>query len=180
MRWLTFSFFAMIAWVLQTTLAGRVTVLGVGPDWVFVLVVFFALYARRTDGFLAGWALGLGTDLMSIERLGLLSLGYGMTALLVGSIRHLVFLKSAWTHFAVTLMAGFVLQAYLGLYRVFQFPLGSAGPAGVFAEGAMISVYTAAWAPIVHYVLLRFSRGLGLHTSRYHHSGLLFAGQSRV
>lgn len=147
------------------------TIWYVKPDWVFVLVVFFSLYSRRRDAYLSGWILGITADLMSIERLGLLSMGYTLTAVMINAIRNLVFLKRGVTHFAVTLGGALFLQAGLAGYRAVTFP--DSTPLGVvLLEGAATAVYTALWAVPIHHILLKFSTGLGLHTSRYTHAGL--------
>ena len=171
MRWLTFAACAAVALILQTTLARRTALFHVRPDWVFAVVVFFALYCRRPDAYVAGWALGLAADLMSIERLGLLAVGYTLAAVMINAVRDLVFLKSPVTHFAVTLASALVLNAALAGYRILAYPVAAREWAAVLADGAATAVYTAVWAVPIHQILLKFSSGFGLHTSRYTHGG---------
>lgn len=180
MRWLTFAACAAIGLVLQTTIAGRAAIFNIRPDWMFVLVVFFALYGRRPDVYLAGWILGMATDMMSIERLGLLAVGYTLTAVTVSAARDLVFLKSAVTHFAVTLTAGLFLHAGLTAYRIVVFADSAAGWGVILLDGTATALYTAVWAVPMHHVLLKLSGRLGLHTSRYSHKRLVVLGSSRV
>ena len=177
MRWLLFAIIAPAGIVLQTTVAARTTIAGIQPDWMFVLVVFFGLYAPRRDAWLAGWLLGLLVDLTSIERLGLFSLSFFLVAVMVNSVRDLLFLKSFATHFFITLGAGLLLQCGLVAYRAALYPQSiDPWPAAVLMTGAA-ALYTAVWAIPIHHVLLRAARPLGLHTSRYTHRG---AGRSRL
>lgn len=180
MRWLTFSVLAAGVWVGQTTLAPRLSIGGVQPDWVLVLVVFFGLYGPERDGCVAGWVLGLGADLMSVERLGMMSLAYCLTAVAVRSVRELVFLKRPATHFVVTLCAGLILWCGVLAYRVVVYPGSVSGWSGAAAEGLAGALYSAGWAVGIHAVLLRFSRSLGLHTSRYTHRAMSAAGGAGV
>ena len=58
MRWLTFITLVVLVVSLQSTVAGRLTCLGAAPDWVLVLVVFYALHARAAQAMAAGWLAG--------------------------------------------------------------------------------------------------------------------------
>ncbi len=180
MRWLTFLVCAGMVLVLQTTLAGWASIMGVRPDWVLALAVFFGLYARRGDAFVAGWVLGLGADLLSVERLGLLAIAYCVAALLANSIRDLVFLKNAVTHFWVTLLVGVIVHTGLSVYRVAVYSGGAGGLGRALVEGVLVSLYTAGWAVLIHHVLLKGSRAFGLHTSRYGYRGGLRFGVAGV
>lgn len=179
MRWLTFAVCAVGVLTLQTTLAGLLSVGPVRPDWVFVLVVFFALYCPRNEAFLAAWLLGFGVDLLSIERLGLMAITYGITAILINAVREVVFLKSAVTHFVVTLCGGLILGAMLGVYRLVAFDADE-GWASVVLEGLGASVYAAAWAIPIHHVLGKFSRLLGLRVTGSPRVRPAGAGSTRV
>lgn len=173
MRWLTFVLCAVIGIILQTTLASRLAVFHVKPDWMFVLTVFFALYSTRRDAVLAGWILGLLVDLTSVERLGLMSAAFALTAMLVNAVRHLVFLKNSLTHFMVTVGAGLVLHAALSAYHVGVYAPGPGAWRAVLLERGMHVIYTGLWALPVHHCLLKCTRWLQLDTSSYGHAGLV-------
>lgn len=180
MNWLAFSICAAAGWIAQTTAAPWTAIGGLRPDWVFVLVIFFALYARRSDAILAGWILGLGVDLLSAERLGLFALVYCLLAVGVNAIRDYVFLKHAGTHFVVTLAAGVLAQSAFVAYRCVTGSLASEGVGRAIVFGCAVAVYSAAWAPPIHHLFLKVSGLFGLHTSRYSHRSLSVAGGSRV
>ena len=173
MRWLTFAVCAVIGIILQTTLAHRLAIFHVKPDWMFVLTVFFALYSSRRDAVLAGWILGLLVDLTSVERLGLMSAGFALTAVLVNAVRHQVFLKNSVTHFMVTVCAGLVLHAALAAYYVAVYAPGPGVWRAVLLERGAHAIYTGFWALPVHHSLLLCTRWLQLDTSSYGHAGLV-------
>lgn len=180
MKWWAFAVCVAGCVVLQTTIASRMAISAVRPDWMFVLVVFFGLYFRARDAYLAGWMLGFCADLASIERLGLFCVAYCLTAVVVNSIRDVVFLKNAVTHFVVTLAVGMMLQCGLVAYRVVLYSDSVAAWGPVMAEGVAVALYTALWAPLIAHFLLKGSGLLGLHTSRYTHRGAGRAGGERV
>jgi rod shape-determining protein MreD len=160
MRWLTFVILAIIAVGLQATVAPRLVWYGARPDWVLVLVVFYALHARGDQAMLAGWIAGVLADLMTLERFGLLSLSYGLAAVTVCGVREALFIKHPLTHFSVTLACALLVQTTWALYRlIVGLPLGPVLPI-LLACG-----YTAAWAPPAHWVLLKAQRFLGLGRS---------------
>ena len=169
MRWLAFVAVVIPVIILQTAIAGRLAVGGVRPEWLFALVVFFGLYGARGDAWLAGWLIGVGADLTSIERMGLFAISYCLVAVIVNSLRDLVFLKSHATHFFVTLLAGVVLQAAFVAYRSAFYPNSMTMWQPVVLHAGGSALYAATWAVFIHHYLLKASRLLGLHTSQYTH-----------
>ncbi len=161
-------------------MASRLAIEGVQPDLVLVLVVFFGLYAPRQDAYIAGWVLGLATDLMSIERLGLFSITFCAVAVMVNAVRNLVFLKSVATHLIITLAASLLAQIGLLAYRASVGAESVGAVHRVASECALIALYTAICATVVDSLLLRGSRVLGLHTSRYTHHGATRMRAARV
>ncbi len=164
MRWLTFGLLAGVTLCIQTTLAGSLRAFGVQPDFMLVLLVHYVLHARRSDGLIAGWILGLLTDLASVERLGIVSLVYGVTALVIWLIRDLVFVKHPLTHFFVTAVfcfwAHFALRLYDKLSYDNQESLISLG-----VLSGLTAVYTGLWAVLIHGGLLKVAGPLGLRAA---------------
>jgi rod shape-determining protein MreD len=160
MRWLTFITLVVLVVSLQSTVAGRLTCLGATPDWVLVLVVFYALHARADQAMAAGWLAGALADLLTIERFGLLSLTYGLVAVVVCQVRGWMFTRHPLTHFGLTLAAALVVRVGWSVYRA-AFDLSGDG---VLALG-WSCVYTALWAPPLHWVLLKMPRVLGIRRS---------------
>lgn len=165
MRWLTFAILAACAVCFQTTLAARFELLGMRLDLVFVVLVHYALQSHSSEGLLAGWCLGVMVDLTSLERLGVVALVYGLAALAIWSMRELMFRKHPLTHFMVTavscLCAQFALQGYAKIVH---------GPeiawAVLLARSVGAAVFTGLGAVLVHHLLLKIPRVLGLPISK--------------
>lgn len=172
MRWVTFLVLAAFVLTLQSVVAPRLELLGARPDWVLVVVVFFALRAARPEAMLGAWVLGACADLMTVERFGLLALSYGLAAVGVVSVREYVFRRRPLTQFVLTLLACLLLRlAWLLYCRMLYDPAGSL-LVDMAVDVVTASVYTAAWAPIWHAVLGRMPRTFGLPRPRYTFAGL--------
>jgi rod shape-determining protein MreD len=170
MKWPVFIAMAVLCVVLQTTIAPRLAVGRIRPDWILVLVVFFAMHVRGQDVLATGCLLGLLADLQSIERFGVLALAYTAAAGVVYYLRDHVFRAHPLAHLAVTFGAGYVVQLILLLAAwLFTGVGGGAWSSQVFG-GLLIAMYSALWAPLIHAVLLRLSPWVGIDVPRYSHS----------
>ncbi len=172
MRWLPFAIIAILTVTLHTTVGPRLALYGVRPDWILVVVVFFALHVRSIDTVPAGWVLGLLADLQSAERFGLMSIAYGLAALIVHLLREHVFRMHPLAHFAVTLAAGVIVQGVFALYCGLITGVGGGSLSAQLGSGMLIALYSALWAPLVHAVLLAAAPWLGVDTPRFTHARL--------
>ena len=180
MRWLTFLLLAGLALVFQSAIAPFVELFGVRPDWLLVVVVFFSLYARPSDAALGAWLIGFAADLMTIERMGLLSLSYLGAALLVSTIRGYVFCYRPGTQFIVTAIVCFIVHFAWWTYRhVLYDPAGSL-LLDFVQHVVLSSLYTAAWAPFIHRFLLMGRWWFGIPRPRYSHAGITTLVKSSV
>ncbi len=161
MRWLTFALLAVVTICFQTTIAPRLGAFGCYPDFMLILVVHYTLHARSADGLLAGWLLGLLVDLTGVQGLGLVAVVYGLLALGIWPIRDLVFTKHPLTHFSLTFLTCLVAQLALRGYFHLAYPL-TGSPIHALLPSVGSAAYTGLCAVVVHRILLRFSRGLGL------------------
>ncbi|NOT01627.1 MAG: rod shape-determining protein MreD [Phycisphaerales bacterium] len=166
MNWSVVAIVGLLAAAAQTTLASRVAIGAIRPDWLLVLTVFFGLYGRRREALICGWALGVLADLLSIERPGVMSAAYAFSALAANGIRDAVYLRNAATHFAVTALIGVFVYAGLTLYRAAVFPLPMGASIRAVLSDAGHVVYSCAWAIPIDAILLRLAAILGLRVSR--------------
>jgi rod shape-determining protein MreD len=172
MRWATFVIVAAGLLTLQTAVAPFLEVRGVRPDWLLVGVMYFALYARAKDGIIAAWAIGFCADLMTVERMGMISMSYALAALCATSVREYVFRYRAMTQFTLTLCICLMVQTTWMFYRRIMYVPEQAVWVEWSVGALLVSVYTALWAPLLHRLLLRLSRLLGIARPRYSHAGL--------
>lgn len=180
MRWFTFAILTAVLLTLQSSAAPWFEIFGARPDWLLVAVVFLALYARGYDAIIASWIIGACADLLTIERFGVLAISYALAAMLVTLSREYLLRYRARTQFAVVLVVGLLLQTGWMVYRRVSY-----GPAGSILTdwvgvSVLASVYTAAWAPLIHRGLLGMSRLLGITHPRYRYSGMRATGGAHV
>jgi rod shape-determining protein MreD len=180
MRWVTFLVLAVVVLTLQSVVAPRLELLGARPDWLLVVVVFFALRAAPRDAVLGAWVLGACADLMTIERFGLLALSYGLAGAAVTSVREYLFRSRPLTQFVVTLLVCLLLRFAWLLYRRMLYDPAGSLLVDMAIDVVTASVYTAAWAPVWHAVLGRMPRTFGLPRPRYTFAGLRRMGAADV
>ncbi len=165
MRWLTFALLAATTICIQTTVAAQLDILGVRPDFTFILVVHYALHSRSTYGPIAGWLLGAMMDLASVQRPGLISLLYGLAATLIWITRDMVFTRHPLTHFFMT---GLSYSAIVLVMRTYEkLTLGTSDTLlSIMIYALAAGLYTGLWAIPIHAMLMRISSGLGLGHDR--------------
>ena len=167
MRWVMFILVALVVLTIQSAVAPRVELLGARPDWLLVIVVFFALHACRRDAVLAAWMVGACADLMTIERFGLIALSYVLVALCVLSCRDYLFRLSSMTQFVVTMVACFLVRSGWIVYGRVMYGFADTLLSDLMIDVIATSVYTAFWAPPVHICFLRIRGAFGLARPRY-------------
>jgi|GEM_PF-1079286 len=172
LRWLAFGILGLLFLVLQSVVAPRLEFLGGRPDFLAVLVVFFAMHGRLPDVAVGAWTLGLVADLMSIERLGLMAISYMLIAILVAAVREYFFRFRGLTQFTVTLIACVLVHSGWLVYRQALY----AAPFSIVVDlggGILLgALCSAVVAPPVHKLLLPVSQTLGLDRPRYSYAGL--------
>jgi len=165
MKWLPFGILACITIICQTTFVRGMAINRICADWMFILAVHYALWGPRSDAAIAAWLLGLMVDLSSLDRVGLHAFCFGAAALAIIYVRQAVFRDHPLTHVAVTLVFAFAVRLMVAFYDWWSGPVpGSMG--GVFWPAFFTALYTAAWAPYLHWPLIRMGRWTGLKSPR--------------
>jgi rod shape-determining protein MreD len=171
MSWPAFMVVVVFTFVLQSTVAPRLELFGARPDWMLVVVVFYALHARPPQSIVAGWLTGLLADCATIERAGLVSITFGLTATLVALARDYVFRFGPLSQGLVTATAcAFVRMMWL-VYRVVVYGSFDSPGYDFGRQILLVSLYTGAWALPVHYGLLRLARVLRIPRPRHVYAG---------
>jgi len=167
MKWLPFAILAVIAIVCQTTVVQAMAVRSVWPEWTFILAVHYALWGAWPDAAIAAWLLGLIVDLQTAppDPIGLHAFCYGAAAWAILRVRQVVFRDHPVTHVVVTLVFTLAIQVLIGIYHGWK-RSGSAGSEGLWLTALFIAIYTAVWAPFLHWPLIRIGRWTGLRTVR--------------
>ena len=172
MRWLTFAVVTGLALTLQASLAPRLELFSARPDFLMIFIVFLGLHAPSNHAIAGAWILGVCADLMTIERFGVIALSYGLTSMIVTSLREYLFRYRVVTQTAVTLIACLLIRTVWTIYYHLMYDAWEPFLRDWLIGGVMVSVYTAAIAPFAFRVLLRMSRWLGIARPRYGYAGL--------
>ena len=136
-----------VAIVLQTLLAPSLEILGVRPDFPFLVVLLVAFYEGAAGGALGGFVAGLFVDLNSAQALGITSLANSVVAFGVGSVVDRLIRGSMLTRFLVALVAT-VLRDQILVF--FGDPGGLSGSFRLFLHSSLPGgIYTALLAPPV-------------------------------
>jgi rod shape-determining protein MreD len=119
MGWLKFIIYAYIALVLQT---GFLPV--AFPDylrpWALVILANLYLLSRPTEWtILLVWTIGLLGDLTSISPLGSQALSYGLYALLILTVRPVLFADSPIAHAVCSAIGVIVIAAIYAILTLF-------------------------------------------------------------
>ena len=180
MRWLTFVILTVLALTLQSAVAPRLELFSARPDFLLVVVVFLGLYAPSSDAIAAGWVLGVCADLMTIERFGVITLSYGLTAIIVTLPREYLFRYRVATQTVVTLTACLMVKTAWTMYYHLLYETPGPLLRDWLIGGVIASAYTAALAPLAFRVLLRMSRPLGIARPRYSYASQASQGRADV
>ncbi len=159
MRWLPFIILAYIGIVLQTTVAQRLEINHVRPDFVLIIALYYALSATSPDALIAAWLLGFTVDLCGQGQLGVFALGYGLMALLVVQFRDSMFRDHPLTSLFVTLICTWLVHLLAGVHFVLSHSHAQRSVIEMLLHSTYTAMYSAAIAPYLHWLLARL-RGL--------------------
>lgn len=165
MRWFPFILLAIAGIVCQTTVVPYIRLPGFGPDVMFILAVYYALWGPWPDAALAGLALGFVVDLFTIGhpgRIGLHAFFFGAASWGIIQVRQTLVRTHPMAQVLITLGFAVVVELSVALYHRW------AGPnhgASVGVGWALLSaLYTAALSPILLWALSRLNKLTGLRT----------------
>ncbi|MBE3036683.1 MAG: rod shape-determining protein MreD, partial [Candidatus Atribacteria bacterium] len=81
----------IVALVIQLTLINLVTILGVKPDLIMVVVVVFSLRKGEKEGIISGFTSGLLQDIFSTGLLGINALAKTVIGFTCGILKEKIF-----------------------------------------------------------------------------------------
>ncbi len=145
---------AFLGVVLRDTVFNGLSVAGGKPDFVLIMVVYFAIFRGSVQGGILGAALGMLEDLMTGRFIGINAICKGLIGYLVGySERNL-----HKNNFVVPMLA--VLVATFGnaiLYFLFSVIIGgNVGLESMLFSSIPDAVYNMCFSPVFYAVFYRF------------------------
>ncbi len=163
MRFLAYILLGYLAVGTQVGLAAYAQVNGTAPNVVLMVAVFIALQADTESGLLACFMLGLMTDLVSQQPMGLYALSFALAGLFASSASKLAYKGHPLTHFFLVLVGGVFTAIVLWLYGALRLDSGTRVPMLTLLGGAL---YSALLAPVLIGVLHRLRGVFGFSTGR--------------
>ncbi len=100
----------LVAFVLQSTIMIHFSVFGVAPNLVLCLVALFSFLYEKPYGMVMGIVFGLLLDICFAPVIGVSALSFFLVALLLGSIRHLLYQENLLSVIVTGLLSTVVFQ----------------------------------------------------------------------
>lgn len=147
----------LTAVLFQTTVLPKMTLFGVAPDLVLVLVICFALLEGPMSGASVGFSSGLLRDLLLDAPKGLTGLAYLIVGYVIGSVRPYVESASVLVPVSGVFLGSLAATA---LYEMLKALLGlQALPLGESVQMVLMTAfYNTLLVPFVYPLVRRFSQ----------------------
>jgi len=140
--------------LLQTVLAPRIAIGSLQPDFVILIVLFFALYRGSVRGAIFGFVVGFLEDLGNPQYLGLNALVKSVMGFMVGEVGRKTFPDNAFLLFILFAIAATGHDiVYLFVYH---WPRIGSAFVRIFTEAIPSALYTALIGTLVDRVAAMF------------------------
>ncbi len=168
MRWLFVAILAYTCLIIETAafrpggLAVQVDGHWVRPDMMLLVGMFLAFFFEPRHVFVAGWGLGLASDIVSVAgRLGLKALLFCLALYLVTYARTVISRTRPLTQFLVCLVVVFAVHL---VWYVTTLLVSGAGlsPVRSAEASALDALYSAVLAPYLFWLMLLLRSPLGI------------------
>lgn len=168
MRWTNFGILVVVTIVLQSSVC-RMFGLGAHrtmPDLLLMFAVMIAFRGGKDQAPLACWVLGLAKDLTSSAALGSYAVGFGLLGLAIVYFRELLYGESALLLMLLTFFSSMSVEHIALVFGSFRGEFSWQEYSGILTVLLLSAVFTAGLAPYGHWLLMKFSRQLGLSRRR--------------
>lgn len=145
---------AFLGIVLRDTVFNGLSVAGGKPDFVLILVVFFAIFRGSVQGGLMGVALGLLEDLMTGRFIGINAICKGLLGYLVGVSERNLYKNNFFVPIAAILAATFLNTVFYYLFSVLIG--GHVGLEKLILSTIPDAVYNMCFSPVFYAIFYNF------------------------
>ena len=145
---------AFLGIVLRDTVFNGLSVAGGKPDFVLILVVFFAIFRGSVQGGLMGVALGLLEYLMTGRFIGINAICKGLLGYLVGVSERNLYKNNFFVPIAAILAATFLNTVFYYLFSVLIG--GHVGLEKLILSTIPDAVYNMCFSPVFYAVFYNF------------------------
>lgn len=164
MRWVRFAILLLlVAFVQGGKLPDFVALkIGAKPDFLLILLVFFALHCYGYEAVITSFAIGFAADIAS-GSLGPYLISFGLCGATLGNLRQFIAIRR--TLHVIAAVAATALVAGL-LTQLLTFFEGQSCPSGWFSLLLGMAIYSGLVAPYLFSALLSMIDWLGV--KKYH------------
>ena len=154
MRVVVLFLVAFLGIVLRDTVFNGLSVAGGKPDFVLIMVVYFAIFRGSVQGGLLGAALGLMEDLMPGRFMGINAICKGLIGFMAGYSERNLHKNNFFVPIAAVLIATFGNAV---LYYLFSVMIGgNVGLDTMLFTSIPDAVYNMCFSPVFYAVFYRF------------------------
>lgn len=156
MRYFVMTVLFFIGLILQSTLFSHLTVAGVKPDVILVLLIFYSLLHGPTEGALMGLAGGLLQDLLFGQNIGMNTLSKLATGYVFGALEKKIYKENLLIPMIALFVATFFNETLLYLLRWFAYLISPVGgqPMNYFTSVHDVifsaAIYNSCLAPFIY------------------------------
>lgn len=154
MKYVLLFFSAFVGIVLQDTVFNVISIAEGKPDFVLILVVFFALFQGNVQGGMLGVVFGLMEDLMTGRFIGLNAICKGLTGFLIGMMSERLYKNNFFIPVVTIFVSTFLCSIFYLLCSMII---------GLNIEGARLmmvsisdAVYNIVFSPFFYAVFYHF------------------------
>lgn len=156
MRWLRFTLILLLVSLLRASSlseAVAVTALHVKPDFLLILLVFFAINCDAYDAVIASFAIGFAADI-SGAVMGPYFLAFGILGSVLTHIRQVILLRQTLHQAIIIFVIGFLAGIIAQLLALFKIQSG-------LSYGFWYLIGTALYSALVWFLVKWIVEGLG-------------------
>jgi rod shape-determining protein MreD len=164
MRWIRFSFLILVAAFVQgSSLPDLIALkLGAKPDFLLILLVFFALHCYGYEAVITSFAIGFAADIAA-ESLGPYFISFGLCGALLSGMRQIIAIRRTLHVIAAVAATGMIAGLLAYILALFK---GQGWPSHAFSLLFGMAVYSGLLAPYFFSGLLAIIDWLGV--KKYH------------
>lgn len=147
MRWIRFAVLILFVTVLQASLADviAITRLNIKPDFLLILLVFFAINYSDSEAIISSFSIGFAADIIG-SAMGVRMISFGLFGTLLAYLHGVIAIKRMSYQSAAIFITGFltgVLAYFLTLFK------GEQGESDIYSVIFWTSLYSSVVGPFL-------------------------------
>ena len=160
MKLFNFFFIVLLVLFLQLKVGSTLIIKDTVPDLFIVAVVYFALFGKPRESFIASLSLGITKDVFSAGRFGIYSVSFILIGSIINHYRGMFFGKNPSCQISLSFVASFAGCLFQSCVLKLSYPhldFASLAKISIF-----VAIYTALIAPFLFAILVSLREWLGL------------------